>query len=363
MLNRYYLYQRRSSGIFFIQDRVAQKHQSLRTRDPVAAQRLFNARNQAAEQPMLNVAMAKAYLSGASPEMATRTWYDVMHAMEQGYQGETLIRWRKTMRSTPFASLLKVPLVYTNSGHFLSVLHYPGAGTSTNKWLRIVHNRALDLGWLLSPVMARKAWPPVRSKRMKAITLQQHEALVETENDPEFRDYLQMLWETGGSQTDIARLHRRNVDLPNGVITYARQKLEHRGQGAAAIAIGARLREILARRPGEGTLFPKLAPQLEKIRASRFRKRADRLGFTDISLHSYRYAWAQRAKTAGMPLREAMAHLGHGSKAIHYAYSEKAETVTLPLEYYEAKRKENVIEFASYNHLTRQPGAAANTAV
>ncbi len=79
-----------------------------------------------------------------------------MHAMELGYHGETLTRWRKTMRSAPFASLLKVPLVYTNSGHFLSVLHYPGAGTSTNKWLRIVHNRALDLGWLLSPVMARK---------------------------------------------------------------------------------------------------------------------------------------------------------------------------------------------------------------
>jgi integrase len=62
-------------------------------------------------------------------------------------------------------------------------------------------------------------------------------------------------------------------------------------------------------------------------------------------LHSYRYAWAQRAKTAGMPLREAMAHLGHGSKAIHQAYSEKAEIVTLPLEYYEKKRMENVIEF------------------
>jgi hypothetical protein len=46
-----------------------------------------------------------------------------------------------------------------------------------------------------------------------------------------------------------------------------------------------------------------------------------------------------------MPLREAMAHLGHGSKAIHQAYSEKAEIVTLPLEYYEKKRMENVIEF------------------
>ena len=90
MQNRYYLYQRRSTGIYFIQDRLAKKHESLRTRDTAVAQRLFNAKNQAAEQPMLNVSLAKVYLSGTSPEMATRTWYDVMHAMEQGYQDETL---------------------------------------------------------------------------------------------------------------------------------------------------------------------------------------------------------------------------------------------------------------------------------
>jgi hypothetical protein len=345
MQNRYYLYQRRSTGIYFIQDRLVKKHESLRTRDTAVAQRLFNAKNQAAEQPMLNVSLAKVYLSGTSPEMATRTWYDVMHAMEQGYKDETLIRWRKAMRAAPYASLHKLVLVYTNSSHFLSVLHHPKAGTSTNKWLRILHNRALDLGWLLAPVMARKAWPPIRTKRMKAITQEQHEKLVETEFDPEFRDYLEMLWETGGSQTDVARLHRKNVDLEKRVLTYSRKKLEGLGQGHAAIAIGSALSRLLEKRPLEGFLFPKLATQNDKVRASRFRKRADRLGFTDISLHSYRYAWAQRAKTAGMPLREAMAHLGHGSKAIHQAYSEKAEIVTLPLEYYEKKRMENVIEF------------------
>ena len=39
-----------------------------------------------------------------------------------------------------------------------------------------------------------------------------------------------------------------------------------------------------------------------------------RQGFTEITLHGYRYAWARRAKSFGMPLREAMAHLGHGAK-------------------------------------------------
>lgn len=64
-----------------------------------------------------------------------------------------------------------------------------------------------------------------------------------------------------------------------------------------------------------------------------------------MSLHSYRYAWAQRAKTAGMPLREAMAHLGHGSKTIHLAYSERAEVVTLPLEYYEDVKRLKLVAF------------------
>ena len=34
----------RSTGIYFIQDRVVQKHQRLRIRDPVGAQRLFKSR-------------------------------------------------------------------------------------------------------------------------------------------------------------------------------------------------------------------------------------------------------------------------------------------------------------------------------
>lgn len=225
-------------------------------------------------------------------------------------------------------------------------MSHPLAGASTNKWLRIVHNRALDLGWLPMPVMARKAWPPFRTKRMQAIARKQHEKLIETEQDPEFRHYLEMLWETGGSQTDIARLHRENVDEEGRYLTYSRKKLgDENEEGGAAITIGNSLEQLLAKLPKEGLLFPNLAQRNEKVRASRFRKRCDRLGFANISLHSYRYAWAQRAKTAGMPLREAMAHLGHGSKAVHHAYSASAQVITLPLEYYEEIKRRKEEEF------------------
>ena len=112
------------------------------------------------------------------------------------------------MRSAPFQVLRKLKLLETDGTHFLAVLRHPRAGSSAHKWLRILHNRALDLGWLLTPVLARKLWPKLRTKKTKAITAEQHARLVATEPDDEFRLYLEMLWEIGGAQTDTARLRR-----------------------------------------------------------------------------------------------------------------------------------------------------------
>jgi integrase len=54
-----------------------------------------------------------------------------------------------------------------------------------------------------------------------------------------------------------------------------------------------------------------------------------------VTLHSYRYAWAERAKTAGYPERFAQLALGHNSKAVHRAYTRKAHVTLPPLEDYE----------------------------
>jgi hypothetical protein len=332
-------------GVFYVEDKRSGKQKSLKTRDEAAARRLFAGMNQQAEQPQMNVEMAKVYLSSKSVEMLTRTWEDVMNDMSEAYRGSTLHRWQVVIKSQPFQELRKIQLLDTERTHFMSVLQHPKAGTSTQKWLRIMHNRALDLAWLLTPVMARRFWPKLNTKRAKAITFEQHTRLIETVKEDEFRRYLQMLWEIGGSQTDTARLRRDNVDIFNRRLTYSRKKLESRGQGSVAIVIGDDLLKLFDELPQQGYLFPTLAKQGDGIRASRFRKIANRLGYTDIVLHGYRYAWAQRAKSYGMPLREAMAHLGHGSKAIHYAYSDKAEVVSLPLEYYAKQWKEKIVEF------------------
>jgi integrase len=56
-----------------------------------------------------------------------------------------------------------------------------------------------------------------------------------------------------------------------------------------------------------------------------------------MTLHCYRYAWAERAKVVGMPERFAQAALGHNSKAIHRAYAKKAVIIAPSLEDYERK--------------------------
>jgi integrase len=70
------------------------------------------------------------------------------------------------------------------------------------------------------------------------------------------------------------------------------------------------------------------------------------LGIKGISLHSYRYAWAERARIAGMPERFAQESLGHGSKAVHRAYSKKAQVNLPSLEEYErrAMREKTIIQ-------------------
>ena len=99
--------------------------------------------------------------------------------------------------------------------------------------------------------------------------------------------------------------------------------------------------------PQEGFFFPKIRLELPKHRSAEFRRRCRTLKITGRVLHSYRYAWAQRARSAGMPEREAMNHLGHESRAIHAAYAGGAQVAVLPLEFYEAQKRENVVQFTT----------------
>ena len=108
-------------------------------------------------------------------------------------------------------------------------------------------------------------------------------------------------------------LEAENVDWEHHVISYARRKT-----GSIAIMrMDEDMEEILRDLPGNGPLFPYLRSVRSGDRATEFKQRCAGLGIKGVTLHSYRYAWAERAKTAGYPERFAQVNLGHNSKAIH----------------------------------------------
>jgi integrase len=98
--------------------------------------------------------------------------------------------------------------------------------------------------------------------------------------------------------------------------------------------------------PSEGLLFPYLSGVRAGDRATEFKQRCRGLGIEGVSLHSYRYAWAERAKTCGYPERFAQEALGHNSIAVHRAYAKKAKVKLPSLEEYERK----IVPLPNLNH-------------
>jgi integrase len=90
-------------------------------------------------------------------------------------------------------------------------------------------------------------------------------------------------------------------------------------------------------------LFPRLALINERHRSSLFQRSCARVGVVGVSLHSYRYAWAERARSCGYPERFAQEALGHNSKAVHRAYARNAQVTVPSLEEYENKRAEKKV--------------------
>ena len=125
-------------------------------------------------------------------------------------------------------------------------------------------------------------------------------------------------------------------------ISYSRAKLKSRtGIKPALIRFGFEIEAILKRRPSSGSLFPYLCTVRANDRATEFRQRCDGLKISGISLHSYRYAWAERALKCGYPERFAQQALGHNSKAVHHAYAKHAEVTVPSLDDWEKDWREN----------------------
>jgi integrase len=128
-------------------------------------------------------------------------------------------------------------------------------------------------------------------------------------------------------------LAAENIDRDSNMLCYSRLKT---GQ-AARLSISKRLGDILEQLPKAGSLFPAIAASKDNLRASQFYYLCKRLEIEGVTLHSYRYAWAERAKAVGYPERFAQEALGHNSKAVHRAYARRALVKIPSLEEFELR--------------------------
>ncbi len=212
----------RRGRVYYCQDSTNGHQESLRTKDNGEARALLHSRNEAFRQPILNVQMARTYLSANDPEIGKRTWQALMNEMDTGKVGPTLIRHQRAMLDKAFDAIRNLAIVETQPTHFLRALEL--GSVSTGVFLRRMHNFALDMGWLPWAVLPKKRWPIIRFKEKRAVTLAEHQAIVAGEFNSERRAYYECCWHLGGAQSDIANITAEDIDWRNGIVSFLRQK-------------------------------------------------------------------------------------------------------------------------------------------
>src|ERR1039457_3617256 len=327
---RYRLFLRRKS-VYYAFDDTTKTFTSLKTKDKAESNRLLMAMNEAGKQPAINLSLARVYLRHSDPMVSVRTWQNVLDEIIGIKTGPTQARWKSAARDKAFDLIRDRILIETLAEHLLAVLR---AGTvSTNAFWRKVHNFALDMNWLPATVIPRRQWPAIHYKEKRAITFEEHQKIIAAEVNLERKTLYQLCWHLGGSQGDIADLKGQDVDWTNNTVSFFRKKT-----GVPVLVhLGSEALSLLKDLPSEGPLFPYLSRVRAGDRATEFKQRCRQLQIQGVTLHSYRYAWAERAKTARYPERFAQEALGHNSKAVHRAYAKRALVKIPSLEDYEER--------------------------
>jgi integrase len=322
-------------GTYYCVDSKTGKRTSLGKISAEDAQEVIDAKNRAEKQPMLNLQIAKAYLSATDAATSSRTWAHALDTLTHTKKDANKKRWLTVAKDSALADLLPRVIIETTGEMLLNAIRR--GSVSTNVFLRRLHNFCVDMNWLAWPLLPKRQWPTVRFKDKRAVTLEEHRQIVDREKNPERKAFYQLAWHLGASQSDLAMLHAEDVDWEARIISFFRMKTSWRGGQPPQIRFGKEVEAILLTLPRKGPLFPYLSTVRAGDRSTEFKQRCEGLGITGISLHSYRYAWAERAKVAGYPERFAQLALGHNSKAVHRAYAKKAQVTLPPLEEYEQK--------------------------
>ena len=331
---------KRTWGTYYAYDNYTGNSVSLKTRNKAEAVQKVIAMNETERQPSISLGLARVYLNATDPKLATRTWQEVMEHIVKKKTDETRRRWEVAIKDKNLDCLRQLPVAETRPEHFDKAL--ADGKVSTNVYLRRIHNHALGMEWLLKSVIPRLQWPRPVFKQKRAITAAEHAAVIDREANAERRDFYELLWHTGASQTDAACLMAEDINWDSRTICYRRAKLKSRtGIKPALIRFGDEVAAILERRPRSGPLFRYLRSVRPSDRATEFKQRCEGLRIKGVTLDSYRYAWAERALKCGYPEQFAQQALGHNSKAVHHAYAKHAEVTVPSLDDWEKQWKKN----------------------
>src|ERR1017187_2814853 len=101
----------RRAGVFYYEDTTTGKQLSLRTKDEGEAKILLHAKNESVRQPVLNLQIARAYLAGSDPQVASRTWQLPMDEMTRTKTGPTRIRHERAILDPAFDTIRTLPIL------------------------------------------------------------------------------------------------------------------------------------------------------------------------------------------------------------------------------------------------------------
>jgi len=223
--------------------------------------------NEAVRTPQINRQMAQAYLMASDPESLDRTCQTVMEAKLKSVVGPTRSRWETAIRDKAFDLIRTRKLIETRPEDFRATLN--AGRVATNVFLRKLHNLALDMNWLLGPVLVKPQWPKVQYASKRAITEAEQRSICGREGNAERRAIYELCWHLGGSQGDIASLGAEDIDWNQRTVAYRHHKTgEH-----AEIQIGQELEVILHGLPSAGPLLPYLRTVRAGDPATEFKQR------------------------------------------------------------------------------------------
>jgi integrase len=241
MKTKYTLFRR--GEMFYMQDSATGKQTSLRTKDETEAKSLLEARNAAQRQPVLNLHLARAYLTASDPAFVERTWQVVMEQMQSRGKESSRERYESVFKSPSFDALRNKKLMETTADDFFAV--FKKNQVSINEFLKRLHNFAVHLGWIAIPIVAPYLWPKYEPKDRRGITPDEHQSVLAMEKNAEWKLYLEMLWETGAAQSDAVNFKTEDIDWQSRTISYFRMKTG----SLAQFTISKKLETVLSQPP------------------------------------------------------------------------------------------------------------------